>query len=433
MKALAAQLAGFGSRLAQQAIRWLVSGRRRHILAWLVGNSLSRMLASGRRVKPGPITVAGLLGSTVGLGRGARLALDALRRLGYETRSLDTSRLLFWHRQLERERLGEMARPDEGGVLLIHLNPPELALLLPLIGRGYLRHKKLIGYWAWELEQIPWQWQVGFGLVDEIWVPSTFTAQALAKVCSLPIRVVPHPVPQPEPSRYGRAFFGLSDGAFIVLTMLDLSSCAERKNPFGAVHAFRAAFGAADDVLLLVKIGNASRDPAQVERIEQAIHGYANVRLLFQQFDSDQQMGLIGCVDVVLSLHRAEGFGLVLAEAQWLQKPVIATAYSGNLDFMDADSAALIGYQLVPVRDPQGIYSGEGNYWAEPNPDEARDWLRRLKADAGLRSRLGQAGYRNVSSALDLAAFAAAVRGIDGLVSRQPASPRTESEPQDMG
>jgi glycosyltransferase involved in cell wall biosynthesis len=100
----------------------------------------------------------------------------------------------------------------------------------------------------------------------------------------------------------------------------------------------------------------------------------------------------------VLSLHRGEGFGLVLAEAMLLGKPVVATGWSGNTDFMDATNAALVGYRLVPARDDRLVYRG---LWAEPDVEEAALLLRKLADDADLRRDLGRRARASALSRLD--------------------------------
>ena len=111
----------------------------------------------------------------------------------------------------------------------------------------------------------------------------------------------------------------------------------------------------------------------------------------------------------MLSLHRGEGFGLVLAEAMLLGKPVIATAWSGNTDFMDRSNAALIDYRLVPARDDRSVYRG---LWAEPDVAEAACLLRMLADDPGLRRAMGEQARVSTKARLDGHELAAAVTGL---------------------
>lgn len=101
---------------------------------------------------------------------------------------------------------------------------------------------------------------------------------------------------------------------------------------------------------------------------------------------------------MLVSLHRAEGFGLTPAEAMALGTPVLATGFSGVLDFMDDESALLIPFKPTPVADPQGIYSGQT--WAQPDIAAAAQALTRLREDPDLGRRLGEAGRARVARQL---------------------------------
>jgi glycosyltransferase involved in cell wall biosynthesis len=234
----------------------------------------------------------------------------------------------------------------------------------------------------------------------------------------VPVKVVPHPVVVPPVPRFNRQSFGLPDNCFIALTMVDLCSSIERKNPIGAIRAFRAAFERDNDALLLVKVSNADKYPQQLAQITGEAEGLKNVRVILDRFDSDRQYSFINCADVVISLHRSEGFGLVLAEALLMRKPVIATGYSGNMDFMDHECAAIVGFDLVPVVDPQGIYTVPACQWAEPRIVEAVTWLKRLREDPHLRFTMGEAGYRRAKEMLSIESYRNAMHDSNWLIKK---------------
>ena len=81
--------------------------------------------------------------------------------------------------------------------------------------------------------------------------------------------------------------------------------------------------------------------------------------------------------DCYVSLHRSEGLGLTMAEAMALGKPVIATGYSGNLEFMDESNSYLVPYELVDVPTDWWAYA-PGATWAAPNPDAAARLMRHV-------------------------------------------------------
>ncbi len=233
---------------------------------------------------------------------------------------------------------------------MLHVNPPLLPLVLLRLPRSLVRGRRMIGYWSWELPVVPLDWGIGARFVHDLWVPSAFTAAALEPLLPGRVRVVAHPlaVAQPTPSALDRSAFGLPRAAVVVLTMFNLASSFERKNPLGAIAAFRAAFGNRRDRLLLLKISNHTHFPADFHRLAAAVAEAPNIRLETQTLTTSDLQALIAACDIVLSLHRSEGFGLVPAEAMLLGKPVIATGWSGNMGFMDTNSAALVGWRIGP-------------------------------------------------------------------------------------
>jgi glycosyltransferase involved in cell wall biosynthesis len=185
-----------------------------------------------------------------------------------------------------------------------------------------------------------------------------------------------------------------------------------RKNPLGNIAAFKAAFGDRKDCLFVLKIsGSAEVYSEDWKIIKAAIADAPNIRLISETLPEPQLRGLIAASDIVMSLHRSEGFGLVPATAMLLGRPVVATGWSGNLTFMTQETSALIGYRLIPVVDPRGNYDLRDAQWAEPDVEEAAVWLRRLGDDVALRQRMGEAGRAYAQNAIGagpvLAALAA--------------------------
>ena len=336
--------------------------------------------------RPG-LVVAGELSRASGLGESARLMLHGLQHLGVPHWPLDIGPLI-------PGATADLPAPEPAGQppgvpLVLHVNPPLLPLVLARLPRGLLRGRRVIGYWYWELPNAPREWRTGARFVHAVWTLSPFTADALAPLLPAPPRAVlpPLAVAPPRPSALGRADFGLPDGAVVVLVSFNLASSMARKNPLAAIAAFRAAFGDRKDRLLLLKIGNHGHFPEDFAEIAAAASAAQNVRIETRTFPTADAHALTAACDIVLSLHRSEGFGLVPAEAMLLGKPVVATGWSGNMAFMDATSAALVGYRLIPAVDPRRVY--EGADWAEPDQADAVAHLRRLADDEPARAALG--------------------------------------------
>ena len=343
------------------------------------------------------VAVAGELDRASGLGEGARLMLHGLGVLGVPA----------W----PMRRGGPL--PPDGAPLVLHVNAPQVPLALLRLGGAALRGRRVVGYWAWELPVAPAIWRAGLAFVHEVWAPSRFTAAALEPLLPGRVRVVPHPVAaHPRtPSALGRADFGLPPDAVITLVAFNLASSFERKNPLGAIAAHRAAFGDRADRLLLLRVGNPHHFPAEFARLRAAAE-HPNIRIDTRTLPGPDNHALMAACDIVLSLHRSEGFGLVPAEAMLLGVPVVATAWSGNVDFMDAGCAAMVPARLVAAHDPRGVFMAPGAVWAEPDIAVAAAHLARLADDPTARRALGQAGRAAAQARLGLAPLAAAVRGL---------------------
>jgi glycosyltransferase involved in cell wall biosynthesis len=357
------------------------------------------------------VAVAGELSRASGLGENARLMVLGLQHLGIPHWPIDVAPLLPGaSSDLPVAASGE--RPPPGAPLVLHVNPPLLPLTLLRLRRGLARGRRVIGYWSWELPEAPTDWRVGARFVHEVWVLTPFVAAALDPLLPGKVRVVPPPmaIAPPRPSALDRAAFGLPAEAVVVLVSFNLASSFERKNPLAAIAAFRAAFGDRTDRLLLLKIGNRSHFPEDFARLAVAAAAAPNIRLETRILPTGDLHALTAACDIVLSLHRSEGFGLVPAEAMLLGKPVIATGWSGNMAFMDATNAALVGYRLVPAADPRHVY--EGAPWAEPDQADAVAHLRRLADDAAARIALGAQGREAAFARLGVAPLAAALRDL---------------------
>ena len=359
----------------------------------------------------GPVTLAGFYRSSLGIGRGVRLLESALDQGNLHVQACDLSEALQVGAELGCEphvgTVDVLARgASGGGVLLTHFNPPELYRWIQRTRGAGLRGRRHIGYWAWELPALPPSWRRAFDYVDEVWCPSNFTAEAVraAAPAGLPVRVVAHPIfmtPRVQPAR---EMFDFPPGACVVLTAFDLKSTLARKNPLGAIEAYRRAVPKPDGRSLLVCKLTSGRHPAEkaMESEVAAAIGDRSDILLMRQALSEADMGrLIASADIVLSLHRAEGFGLLAAEGLWFGKPVVATAWSGVMDFLDAESAVLVPWTQSPVQDSQAMY--KLGWWAEPDIAFAAGQLRRLIDDSAARAEIGQAALSRAEQVFDAA------------------------------
>jgi glycosyltransferase involved in cell wall biosynthesis len=355
------------------------------------------------------LMIAGEMTRASGLGEGARLMAEAARGLGLPVWTRDI--LPLEDAAAGRGMVsGPDASPPPGVPLVLHVNAPMLPLALLRLGRAVTRHRPIIGYWAWELQTVPPEWRPAVACVNQVWIPSRFTAAALEPLLPGRVRIVPPPlaVVPPVPAALDRTAFGLPHGALVVLVSFSLASSFARKNLLAALAAFHVAFGDRADRIPVLKVNHAEHAPADFACLKRWASS-PNIRLETRTLPAADCHALTACADIVLSLHRAEGFGLVMAEAMLLGKPVIATGWSGNTDFMHAGNAVLISAQPVPARDSRAVYRGA---WAEPDVVEAAERLRALADDPALRQELGRRARASILAQLDAQPLAAALRGL---------------------
>lgn len=348
----------------------------------------ARHLPDGR---PGSLLPgASLLGCSRtenGIGESCRLAAGALAQVGVPFGVVNMPFSLHCRQGDLRAVAHEIPYPAHR-VSILHMNPPEMRVMGEMLGRRGRRGRISIGVWHWELPVLPADWRPALQEVDEFWAPSRFIERMLRDAGATRVLHMPHGVTVPASPPMPRSALGLRDDAYIFLMMFDVASYQERKNPEGAILAFQRAFRPDSPVNLIVKLNNAAFRPVPSAALEALAAGWPNIHFLRQPLNRDQVMALMQACDGFISLHRSEGFGLGPAEALAIGKPVIATDWSSTTDFVHRRHACPVGYRLVPVGADIGPYEA-WQQWAEPDLDEAADWMRRLALDPEWGRELG--------------------------------------------
>lgn len=389
------------SALHRRIWQRLPRGWRRGALLWTAAKLAPRPEPGAAPAQP--VFVAGYLRTASGLGEAARVCYQACRALGYDVRPIDISAAHMQPHDLPHDTLADGRSHRGPGTVILHVNAPLVPLALLQLGRAFVTSKHIVGTWAWELEQAPPYWQRGCAFVHQAWVPSRFTAEAVRLLpAAPPIHVVPHPLAW----RTRRAAAGSTD-RFRVLMVFNAASSFARKNPCAGIAAFRKAFAGDNDAELIVKSSNLDVYPEGRAMLDTAIGAQPNIRHIADVLAAHDLAALYDTTDAVLSLHRSEGFGLVPAEAMLRGLPVVATDWSGNADFLNADNGCPVRYRLVPAHDPQGLYDFPGLNWAEPDIEQAADLLRRLKNDADWRASISRRAAEDAARAFSLEAYAA--------------------------
>lgn len=262
-------------------------------------------------------------------------------------------------------------------ITVVALNPDQLSELWQGLGDNSRKDRYVIGQWFWELEKAPPWYQSAYQMVDELWAPTKFIESMLRNDVPSRIKVRHMPLPLlPPVVRQGvnRADFEIDD-RFAFLFTFDFGSVMKRKNPDGMLRAYLNAFTESDGTQLVIKSTNGSNNVREFEKLMWEIGDRSDVKVIDEYFDTDLNGALMNSIDCYVSLHRSEGLGLTMAEAMSLGKPVIATSYSGNMDFMDESSAFLVPWKYVPVGRDAGAYPSK-SVWAEPDLREASKLMR---------------------------------------------------------
>lgn len=351
----------------------------------------------------------GLLTSSAGLGRAARLLTDELRRLDYQVRCRDVT--LCFRSESDIPYAGSATfesrnQIGNSGVAIVVLPPPQFLAALAFVGSGLIRNRYVIAYWVWELAKMPDSWKASLPYVDEVWVPSRFVALAVASLTQKPVRIVPYPIRDVgDLTPMHRANFGIRDDSVVVVFMYDPNSTIERKNPMAVIEAFKLATDRSDRCELVIKINHTARTAHEAEKLRAIAGDDSRIHIISGVLEQAEVFGLIQLSDIVISLHRSEGFGLLLVEAMLLGKPVIATGWSGNTDFMNDENSILVDFDLIPVGGSRHVYNIADAMWADPNVAVAAARLRELIHDEARRRDLGRRGQQAIREWIQPAAW----------------------------
>lgn len=347
------------------------------------------------------VIIGGEISRASGLGEGARVMHQALEKHHIDSHLLDISPYSFslsHYKKAEQLFSKYLHAP-----LILHINSPQIPYVLLSLPRKLIKNRKIIGYWAWELEVLPKEWRVGFEFVHEIWVPSQFVAKSMekwAKQYNKIVRVVPHPIADRKEhsiKNITRSDLGLPENKIIILVSFNLSSSFSRKNPIGAILTFLKACEHDRSIVLVLKIAYMEHYHDDMAKIMQIVQGHDNIIVNTTLLSAVENQALFHHVDIVLSLHRSEGFGLVPAEAMLCGKPVIATNWSATAEFIDETCGMPVEYKLIPAQDSRGVYQLPDAYWAEPNCDNAAHAIRKLLSEPYYRLELGQAACKKAT------------------------------------
>jgi glycosyltransferase involved in cell wall biosynthesis len=362
------------------------------LVAWgtLSGGEVAPSLLAGptgASLRPG-VNAAGYFKGVMSVGEHGRQLVAALRSQDIPV----ATTTLHPEAAPEDDRSAESAengRPNRLAYFnLLCANAETVPAVADELGDAFFADRYTIGFWAWEVSAFPERYLAAFGRLDEVWVGSRHVRDAIAEIATVPVLAIPQPVSLPPDAIRADPPPNLP-GGFRFLFAFDYLSVFARKNPLATIQAFARAFPPGSGASLIVKSLNDDHDPQAHEVLKAAAGAHSDVHLIARRLTSAQRDGLMNATDCYVSLHRAEGFGYTLAEAMWLGKPVIATGYSGNVDYMTTENSYLVDYRLVPIGAGHEPYPARG-VWAEPDVDQAARLMREVFDHREEASRRGE-------------------------------------------
>jgi glycosyltransferase involved in cell wall biosynthesis len=366
--------------------------------------------------QPVGVNLAGYLDSALGIGEVARRVRSALGAAGVPV----AARALTAAGVASVPGTSAPREAPRHPVTLICANAEGMEGAHAELGSDWFDDRYAIGFWWWEVDAFPDRWERAFDGLDEVWVGSHHVAGTLAPLAPVPVVRMPVPVSLPRVEATGRSELGLPDGA-LFLTVFDYGGVFARKNPLGAVEAFRRACPADEPAALAIKCVGADRHAAEHQRLLEAVAGDERISVLDRVLPDEGMAALVASCDCYISLHRAEGFGLPIAEAMLLGKPVVATRYGGPAEYLSERTGFPVDHRLVEIGPGNEPYPPDA-VWAEPDLEHAAALMRHVveqRDDAARRAeRAREHMEREHSSEAAGRAMAARVTRVVGLPAR---------------
>ena len=316
--------------------------------------------------------MAGYFRAENGLGEAARLLIAVIRQSGipYST--------VGYEETPSRQGLPFQEVSDRAyNTNIVVVNGDNLAAFARSVGSQFFIDRYTVAYWAWETDRLPDGYLEALDYVDEVWMPSEYSSQAARAATNKPVHTFPYPIVPPavDPA-ITRQQLGIPDG-FLFTFMFDYFSTSQRKNPHDLIRAYRDAFSEGESAALFVKTLNADQRPEERQLVEELTAGRRDIQVVDGYMTSAEKNALLALSDCYVSLHRSEGFGLGMAEAMSLGKPVIATGYSGSMEFMTGENSYLVPYSVTQVGRLAGPYTAEA-HWASPDVGVASRLMRHV-------------------------------------------------------
>jgi len=336
------------------------------------------------------LNLVGLASGTLGVGEDVRMAAAAMQKAKLRFSVCDTS----WTAEcdISSNTLAPFVTNEPKFRTNLICLPARNAILTYLEDSTCFSGQYNIGACQWELPVWPTILTPYFDLVDEVWAFSRYAEKVYQRATHKPVIYMPMCVEYPRnPLLFSREKFRILSDAFVFLNIFDGNSSLARKNPLGAVHAFKKAFPKNSSVRLILKKMNVNGASKAWQAVQDALKDDPRIIVIDAIYTRNEVMTLLQICDAYVSLHRAEGFGRILAESLLFEKPVIATNFSGNVDFTNEETAFMVNGKNIPIK--AGDYSDtEDQFWCDPDVDKAAEQMLLCYENPALRVKRAKLG-----------------------------------------
>lgn len=317
-----------------------------------------------------------------GYGQAARMYIRALHAVGVKVSVIDTGARPA---QVSDDAVAALLGRDSAADFhLFHGIPPYWAHMAFSL-------RNVIAMTVWETDKMPDQWRSALVHAVDVWLPCNFNVDVFARALERTPFRLPHAVPDRCGNGAGRqaasTSFDLAPDDFVFYSIFEWQ---DRKYPDGIIEAFLRAFPEENDAVLLLKSSRAAHAAAAgaLTHARRRTGSRGRVILRCEAWDEATLDALHARGDCYVSLHKGEGWGYPLFEAACRGTPVVATAYSGPLDYLDADHHWLVRSNPESVSQRYAYYHS-GMRWAEPDiahASEGMAWVHRNRDAAKARA-----------------------------------------------
>ncbi|MCP4368491.1 MAG: glycosyltransferase [Deltaproteobacteria bacterium] len=300
---------------------------------------------------------------------------------------------------------------------------------------GWERHltnlSNTIAMTVWETDTMPHHWLRILNRVREVWLPSDFNISAFKQRLKVPLFKLPHALFSNGTNgqfREPKQLQGIAEDIFVFYSIFEWQ---DRKNPLGLIESYLRAMKGDEKTLLFIKTNPSAAQVAykDLEKLYKKTASKAHVEICCEGWPDGEIESLHQRGDCYVSLHRGEGWGIPVFVAASKGKPIIATNYSGPIEFLNPDYHFLVRYQLTEVR--QGyVYYHSRMHWAEPDVHHAAELIRWVNDNRGQAIEKAKKFAQKIKDEYSLDAVGRIARDhLLGLLNGNNASKRVNNKP----